>query len=82
MLRLVTLLLLLLSPLLAAQPQPEIFQLFSREKLAPMHIELSGDEWRWLRIKHELRIAVWAPELPPYLILQEVAGSGNSVVGT
>ncbi|WP_338670654.1 transporter substrate-binding domain-containing protein [Pantoea dispersa] len=81
MLRLVTLLLLLLSPLLAAQPQPEIFQLFSREKLAPMHIELSGDEWRWLRIKHELRIAVWAPELPPYLIFQEAAGSGNSVEG-
>ncbi|EJL85165.1 transporter substrate-binding domain-containing protein [Pantoea sp. GM01] len=40
-------------------------RLHSREILAPFNFNISGEAWRWLGEKRELRIAVYAPDNVP-----------------
>lgn len=48
----------------AAEPQQ--MKLFSRETLSPLKFELSDDDWRWLGKKHQVNVAVYSPENPPF----------------
>lgn len=46
--------------------EPQLMKIFSREVLAPLQFELSDSDWRWLGMKREVKIAVYAPENPPF----------------
>lgn len=39
----------------------------AKTDLNPVTISLSDHEWRWLGMKRVLRIAVWSPDLPPFI---------------
>ncbi|NBJ36919.1 transporter substrate-binding domain-containing protein [Serratia fonticola] len=51
--------------------EPQLMKIFSREVLSPLQFELSDSDWRWLGMKRELSIAVYAPENPPFDFVPE-----------
>ncbi|WP_337262910.1 MULTISPECIES: transporter substrate-binding domain-containing protein [unclassified Serratia (in: enterobacteria)] len=46
-------------------------KIFSREVLTPLQVELSDSDWRWLGMKREVRIAIYAPENPPFDVVPD-----------
>lgn len=55
------------APRAAAQPAPfEELSLVGHSAMMLADIDLSDEEWRWLRKKRVLRLGTWAPNSPPY----------------
>jgi len=63
--------LLLLLPFSLATAAPQPMQLLNRETLSPPKLELTDQQWRWLGIKREVRIATFAPDNPPFDMVAE-----------
>ncbi|MCW2293661.1 two-component system sensor histidine kinase EvgS [Pseudomonas sp. BIGb0408] len=62
---------------LAAEVQPETLQLLGRSQAEVQDIQLDEADWRWLRLRHELRLGVSAPDYPPF----DISDSGRDYEG-
>lgn len=51
--------------------RPQELRLFSRETLSPLQFELSDNDWRWLGVKRDIKVAVYAPDNPPFNLVPE-----------
>lgn len=61
--------LLSVNPVFAGESeQPELVHILSQENYNPKEFSLPDADWRWLRTRHELNVAVWQPEIPPLAI--------------
>ncbi|WP_339628823.1 transporter substrate-binding domain-containing protein [uncultured Pseudomonas sp.] len=56
----------LLGGLAAAAEPAEPLQLLGRAQASGQDINLSDADWRWLRLKHGLRLGTSAPDYPPF----------------
>ncbi|BAP36421.1 two-component histidine kinase EvgS [Acinetobacter guillouiae] len=45
---------------------PELMQIFSRERFPPLKFDLNSDDWRWLGKKQEINVAIYLPAKPPF----------------
>lgn len=50
---------------------PKAMKLFSRETVTPLKFHLEDSDWRWLGLKQEINIAIYAPENPPFSLEPE-----------
>ncbi|KAA6094567.1 MULTISPECIES: transporter substrate-binding domain-containing protein [unclassified Pantoea] len=64
-----------------AQPMPQLYIPLEREPLAPLIPQLSQDDWQALRQLPTLRIALWAPDIPPYLTFLDMSSEEKNVEG-
>lgn len=74
--------LILLLPLLGlwamnAGAQPQALGLLGRSSVDGYSVRLSASDWRWLRQKERLTLAVSAPDYPPF----DITTSGNTLEG-
>lgn len=61
----------------AAEVQPETLQLLGRSQAEAQNIPLDEADWRWLRLRHELRLGTSAPDYPPF----DISASGRNYEG-
>ncbi|QKJ88843.1 Histidine kinase [Paramixta manurensis] len=47
---------------------PNTLQLLPHSQAILSDLVLNDDEWRWLRKNHQLRVATWSPNVPPYFM--------------
>jgi len=50
----------------SAEPAPRALNLLGRSTLPSQRVELSKDDWRWLRERGHLRLGASAPDYPPF----------------
>lgn len=50
---------------------PELMQVFSREKFPPLKFELNSEDWKWLGKKQEIIVAIYLPEKRPFYVESE-----------
>ncbi|TBU77010.1 transporter substrate-binding domain-containing protein [Phytopseudomonas daroniae] len=62
---------------IAAEVQPEALQLLGRSEAEAQNIQLDEADWRWLRLRHELRLGTSAPDYPPF----DISTSGRDYEG-
>lgn len=58
------------TPLQAEQPRE--LKLYSRADITAQKFNLSDSDWRWLGEKREVKIAVYAPDNPPFDMVPDV----------
>lgn len=58
-----------LTTLQAETPQP--MRLYSRESASPLIFKLNDSDWRWLGEKRQVKLAVYAPDNPPFGLVLE-----------
>lgn len=82
MIRLLTFIALMLCcSLTVAQHMPQSYIPLERETLAPVTPQLAADDWQALQQMSVLRVALWAPDIPPYLTFLDMSSEQKRAEG-
>lgn len=82
MIRLLTFIALMLCcSLTVAQHMPQSYIPLERETLASVTPQLAADDWQALQQMSVLRVALWAPDIPPYLTFLDMSSEQKRAEG-